>query len=119
MSKGRVLLLGKDIVSLQRRAELLRRVGYTPFLTETLEQVRKVCRELRFLAAVVGHALDARERTQSIRYIRDECGVPVVIITEGKALSGLKADAYLPLLEEETRLGQILALVAGSSTQLQ
>ena len=115
MSKGRILLLGNDIVRLQRRGELLRRDGYTPFLTESLEQARKICRELRFLAAVVGHAVDARERTQSIRYLREECGIPVVLVTQGGELTALRADAYVPLHEEENRLGEILAGMADGS----
>jgi hypothetical protein len=119
MSKGRILLLGKDIHRLQRRGELLRRAGYTPFLTQSLQQARKICRELQFLAAVIGHAVDVRDRTQSIRYIRAECGVPVVLVTEGKELTGVKADAYVSLHEEERKLGQILATMTGGSRQVQ
>lgn len=111
--------MGKDVASLQRRGDMLRKAGYAPFLTESLEEARQICRELRFFAAVVGHAVDARERTQSIRYLREECGVPVVLVTEGKGLTGLKADAYVALHEEEARLSQILAEMTGSSPQVQ
>ncbi len=119
MTKGRILLFGKDSATLQRRGELLRRAGYMPFLTESLEQARKICRELRFLAAVVGHAVDVRERTQSIRYLREECGVPVVLVTQGKELTSLRADAYVPLQEEESKLGEVLAGMADGSSQVQ
>jgi DNA-binding response OmpR family regulator len=115
MSKGRLLLLGKDLVRLQRRGELLRQAGFTTSLTQTLEEARRLCREMRYLAAIVGHAVDARERTQAIRYLREECGVPIVLITEGKGLTGLKADAYVPQHEEDIRLRDVLAEMIGSS----
>jgi hypothetical protein len=119
MTKGRILLFGKDSAMLQRRGDLLRKAGYTPFLTESLEHARKICRELRFLAAVIGHAVDVRERTRSIRYLREECGIPVVLVTQGKELTSLRADAYVPLQEEEHRLGEVLAGMADGSPQVQ
>jgi hypothetical protein len=119
MPKKRVLLLGRGGDKLQSRGERLRQAGFVPFLTEDLETALKVCREVQFSAAVVGQAIDAQEKTHAIRLLRQECRLPVVLITEGKTLTGVKADAYISCEEETLRLEGVLTELMSNSEQEQ
>jgi hypothetical protein len=100
VSKGRILLFGRDSKRLLWRADLLRRNGFTPFVSENLEQARKVCQEVPFDAAVIGHSVDATERTN------------------GRQLSGIKADGYVPFEDEQRCLESLLeGIIARNSEQ--
>ena len=43
-----------------------------------------------------GHLLAANEKQRLVRYFRERCEIPVLLVTEGPFLTTVRADAYIP-----------------------
>jgi DNA-binding response OmpR family regulator len=91
-----VLSVGK-MESLEGRSQALIAAGFTVFSTEDPEQAMKVCDRAEFDIAIVGHLLSGSEKQRLVRYFREKCGIPVLLVTEGPFLTTLRADAYVPM----------------------
>jgi DNA-binding NtrC family response regulator len=111
VSKGRILLFGRDSKRLLWRADLVRRLGFTPFISEDLTHATTICREVTFSAAVISYGLDPMERADALRRLHRDCRVPVILITQGRLVSGARADACLAVDDEQHQLESVLQRV--------
>jgi DNA-binding NtrC family response regulator len=92
----RVLSVGR-MEALAARSQALMAEGFSVFSTDNPEQAIRVCNKSVFDLAIVGHLLAASEKQRLVRYFRERCEIPVLLVTEGPFLTTVRADAYIPV----------------------
>ena len=98
MKTIRVLSVGR-MEALEARSQALMAEGFSVFSTDNSEQAIRVCDKSMFDLAIVGHLghlLAANEKQRLVRYFRERCEIPVLLVTEGPFLTTVRADAYIP-----------------------
>lgn len=116
MKPIRVLSVGK-MESLHGRSQALIAAGFTVFSTEDPEQAMRVCNRSDFDLAIVGHLLANSEKARLVRYFRERCRIPVLLVTEGPFLTSVRADAYVPIQRPVIELVQAAQQIAASASE--
>jgi DNA-binding NtrC family response regulator len=116
VKKLRALSVGK-MEALAARSQALIAAGFSVFSTNDAAQAMAVCRKSDFDVAIVGHLLAASDKQKLVRYFRERCGIPVLLVTGGPFLTTMRADAYVPVNRPISELVQAAQEIAARATE--